>query len=494
MPASDPAAGPVRLILGHPPGLFVLVGLKVWEVFSYAGMRAFLVLYMIAAFDFADARAALVFGSYGALVLATSVIGGFVADRLIGARRAIQTGATIIMAGHLGLAGEALLAPGPYKIQLFFASLAAIAAGTGLLKPSVLTLIGRLYDDLGPRRRETGFYAYYLGINLGGFLAPLLCGWLAIAWGWQWGFAAAAAGMAAGLLLFVTQQRYVVGAGEQPEAPLRVAGLGPGSITAFAVATMVGGAWLLVQRGVALGIVLALAALAGAIYIGRAAATLPAAERRKLVALFALLPSVLMYVMFYEQIGTSVTLFVDRLVDRRVGSLKVATAQVVALNSLLVIILVPLLAAGWQWLETRRGAVLPPAKFAIGFLLIAGCFAVLATAAGAASASPLSLGWIVVAYLLLTLGELCIAPIAYATTGTLAPPRLAGVAMGMTLLAFAIGNFVAGLVAGAADIGGRVEGSGGAVYAPFFWQLAALSLGWAVLLAAGSRWIARRMA
>jgi POT family proton-dependent oligopeptide transporter len=461
--------------------LFVLVGLKVWEIFSYIGMRAFLVLYIIDAFGFGDAEAALIFGSYGALVLATGLIGGFVADRLIGARAAVVLGAGVIMAGHAGLALEAGFAPGPAKLQIFFASLAAISTGTGLLKPNILAMVAQLYDELGPRRREAGFYAYYLGVNVGGLLAPVVCGYLAMTYGWHWGFAAAAIGMSAGLALVVAKRELLPAGAARPLAPLPIGLRAAWIATAAAVLFTLLACWGLVQRGIALGAVLAIAIAGGLVYLGVAARPLNRAGRQGLLTVATILPSVTVYVLLYEQIGTTITLFADRLVERDLGFATVAAAQIVALNSAFVILFVPVLASLWGALE-RRGMVFDAqAKFVIGFGLIGAAFGVLALAASGSAAGPVGLYWIVAAYLLLTLGELSIAPVAYAEAGRLAPRAIAGGIMGVLLLSFALGNLLSGVLAGEAAV--RGDGAGSAVYADFFTMMAGLALGYAALLA-----------
>ncbi|QMW21563.1 peptide MFS transporter [Sandaracinobacteroides saxicola] len=458
------------------------MALKAWEMFSFAGMRAFLVLYMLATFGFSDSKAALVFGSYGALVLATSLIGGFVADRLIGARMAVTLGAAIIMGGHCGLALETMMDVGSVKLQLFFLSLAAIAAGTGLLKPNVLTMVTLLYDGLGAGRRETGFYAYYLGVNIGGLLAPIVCGYLAAAYGWHWGFGAAAIGMAAGLAVLVGNRHLLPVAATRPALPLtgrRAAVV----ITGAVAPALVAACWALLQQGVALVIVLGAAFVVGLAYVAGKAPSLPPDDRRMLLPFALLLPSVAMFVMLYEQIGTTITLFAERFVNRELGGVQIATAQIVALNSAFVILAVPVLAWAWARLEQRGLGVPTQRKFVIGFLLLAACFATLHLAAGAAVTGTVALGWIVVAYLLLTLGELSISPVAYAEAGRLAPRSLVGVMLGLFLLAFAAGNLLAGLLAGLADV--KRGPLGQTAYADYFGLLAGIAVAWAAVVSVG---------
>lgn len=440
-------AGRQRTILGHPAGLAVLTLLKVWEVFSYQGMRAFLIFYLIGAFALSDASASVLFGSYAALTLATAVLGGLLADRWLGEREPAVAGAVLIMAGHLVLAlqhmavGLRMLDP-PQVFQLFCLALALIAVGTGLLKPNVLNLIGGLYRSDDPKR-DVGYYLYYMGVNLGSLAAPLVCGWAAQRFGWSWGFAAAALGMAVGLTALLLGRglvRRFDGATAAPQARPRRLAIYAG------VAACVAAASLLIQHGLVLAILLGATLAAGCAYLLAIAARDPTgADRRAVLRLFLLLPVPAVFVVMFEQFSLVINLFADRLVDRQVLGVQLAASQLLSLNGLFVILLLPVLSLVWARLRARRAEPPIQGKFALGFLIMASGFALLAAAIGfRPPGATISMVWVAVTYLLITLGEIMIAPLAYAAVGRIVPRRLEGVGTGLLLLSFAAGNLCAG--------------------------------------------------
>jgi len=438
-------------VRGHPAGLAVLISLKVWELFSYQGMRAFLVFYLIEAFALGDAQAAMMFGSYAALVLATSVLGGYCADRWLGPKEPMGVGAILIMAGHSTLAAENALTGlhlvnRPVAFQIFCLALALIAVGTGLLKPNVLTMIGRLYRADDPKR-EFGYYGYYVGVNIGSFLAPIVCGGLASHFGWGWGFGAAAIGMALGLISFLLGRGLV----RPAEGTLIAAGKStPRARIYLLVAAAVAVAAWLVQHGLALGILLAATVAAGSgILIMRARSSEDPNDLPKVMRFFLLLPVPIFFELLFEQLSITVNLFSDRAVERSLFGIPVTAPQLLSLNSLFVLALLPLLGGLWARLARWGREPTPFAKFAIGFVFVALAFAILIVAAGSgASGARIPLLWIVTAYLAMTLGELCIAPSTFAMVGKMVPDRYAGVAMGLTLLSFSAGNFLASVLAG----------------------------------------------
>ena len=440
-------------IRSHPRGLPVIISLKVWELFSYQGMRAYLVLYLIDTFALSEARATLIIGSYAALVLSTSVLGGYCADRWMGPREGMLTGATMIMCGHLTLALDNLCTALGFHIetfQLLCLGLALIAVGTGLLKPNVLTMIGRLYRVDDPKR-ETGYYIYYIGVNIGSFIAPIVCGGLASRYGWTWGFAAAAIGMACGLIIFLVGRRYVRALGEEPEM---LSSSVPRKRLYAALAAAVAAAMYLVQHGFALGLLLALSmAIALFLLFRRARHDPEPREVARAVLFLALVPVPIFFELLFEQIATSVTLFSDRAVDRQIGGVAMSAPQLLSLNSLFVLCLLPIVATLWARLERRGEMPAPFVKFTIGFALIAVSFLTLAAGAFVSGAGGrVNLGWVIAAYLFLTLGELCIAPLAFSLVGRMVSASYSGLAMGIVLLSFAIGNFLSSLLAGAISL------------------------------------------
>lgn len=484
------------MFLNHPRGLAVLVALKVWELFSYQGMRAFLVLYLIATFALGDAEAAVLFGSYASLVLATAVFGGLIADRWLGAKEPMIVGACLIMAGHLGLALENFLG-GRGSLQpdaifdMFCGSLAFIAVGTGLLKPNVLNLIGGLYRRDDPRR-DTGYYLYYIGVNIGSFSAPLVCGYLSSRYGWAYGFAAAALGMAAGLLVLILGRRHIVSAEQDASSTPRVItlrhrlGIYAGVAAAIALA-----AWL-IQHGIVLAVLLAVTLMFGAVYLLTVARAHGNEATAAVWRFFAVMPVPALFVILFEQFSLSVNLFADRLVDRDFFGLTFAAPQLLSLNSICVLVVLPLLAMSWAALRERGVDPATTTKFAVGFGLMAIGFLVLTTGV-VASAGRVDLKWVVAGYVLITVGELCIAPLTYAMVGKTLPKPLEGVGMGLLQLSFAIGNLCAGLFATLAAV---PKGSSVVqikeIYAEFFVMASLLGVGAAAFCLLIGRWFAAR--
>ena len=489
----DPAVtGANRTLLGHPPGVGVLVALKAWELFSYQGMRAFLVFYLIGTFALSDAQASVIFGSYAALVLALAVLGGVVADRWLGRHEPMVLGASIIMSGHLCLALETVLAGlgalnQSAQFQVFCLGLSLIAVGTGLLKPNVLNLLGALYRRDDPLR-ERGFYAYYIGVNIGAFAAPIVCGYLGTHYGWGWGFAAAAIGMALGLTTLLLGRRWV-----QPVDTIVHAGKRRSRLVIYpGILVTVGVTSFLIQHGVALGILLLACLLLSAIYF--------AAQSRRddgvrdpalLLRLLALMAAPFTFSILFEQFSLSINLFNDRIIDRSFMGHEIAAPQLLSLNAFFVLLFLPLLGAAWSALGRRGREPATSSKFALGFASIATGFLLLATATGLVDpGTRIPIAFVVVAYFLITMGELCISPLAYATVGQIVPASLQGIAMGMLLLAFALGNLGASWLAtaaaipvGTSDVGMR------ALYAEFFMIPTVAALVAAGLCLAARHWL-----
>jgi len=494
----------VKVLASHPRGVPVLVGLKAWELFSYQGMRAFLVFYLIGAFSLTDAHASVIFGAYAALVLALSVLGGILADRWLGPREPMTAGALLIMTGHLCLALESFLAAqqslsSAMLFQVFCGGLACISVGTGLLKPNVLNLLGGLYRSDDPLR-ERGFYAYYIGVNIGSFAAPLLCGYLGANFGWGWGFGAAAFGMATGLLVLLLGQRHLDGA-MAPQAPVPWFRRG---LIYSGIVVMVGVSSYLIQHGVALGLLLLGGIVGSAVYfLWRARAHAAGRAGQMLARLLALMAVPLTYSVLFEQFSLSINLFIDRMVDRKIGVFTVAAPQLLSLNAFFVLLFLPLLGAGWAALQRRGREPDTSRKFALGFAFIAAGFWLLSSASGMASEMTTGLAdavgkvpmlYVVLAYLLITLGELCIAPLSYATVGRIVPMGLQGLAMGMLLLAFALGNLGASWLATAAAIpDGMLAAASGEVYRHFFMVPAAIALVAVPVCLAASRLLDRKV-
>ena len=416
---------------GHPRGLSTLFFTEMWERFSYYGMRAFLILYMttpaaMGGLGFDDPRAGSVYGTYVGSVWLAAIGGGIIADRWLGAYRSVLWGGAIIALGHFTLAFTALPA--------FYTGLGLIVIGTGLLKPNATTLVGSLYspDDA---RRDAGFSIFYMGINLGAFIGPLIAGKLAEDVNWHLGFACAGVGMALGLV------QYVLGKSRLQPAIDRIA-----AVKAPA-APAAGG-------GPALGF------------------TPQDWKRIAAVLLFFVFAAI--FWAAYEQAGSTLNLFVHRYADREILGFELKTSWYVAIQAMFVILLAPVFAWLWVWLGPREPAT--PVKFAMGLLLVGLSFVLLYPAGALAQSAEgvrVSSAWLFGAYFLQVCGELCLSPVGNSVVTKLAPPRIVGLMMGVWFLAISAGNKLAGWIAGF---------SSSVPLTTLFGSVAAAALGAAVIL------------
>lgn len=474
-----------RTLLGHPRGLFMLFFAEMWERFSYYGMRAILVLYLTKHFLFAKEPAYAIYGAYTSLVYITPIIGGFIADRYLGARKAVLAGGIFITIGHLMIAAV----EGPEGAQGsalngFYLALAFIIVGTGFLKANISVLVGKLYrrDDL---RRDGGFSIFYMGINTGAFAGPIIVGILGETVGWSWGFGAAGIGMALGLVVFVLFRHELNGVGEPP-APAALAARGALGlpvewlIYAGGVAG-IGACWLLVRSQGAVGSLLLVAAAATVGYILLTAVrTLPVVERHRVfAALFLIALSPLFWALF-EQAGSSLNLYTDASVDRTLLGWNVPASVFQSVNSFFIITLAPLFGALWVALARRGLEPSAPFKFGIGLILVGAGFFALILGAPAAGLTPAI--FVVLLYMLHSMGELCFSPIGLSSMTRLSIPSMAGLMMGTWFLATAGGNFLASKIAQAT--GGEDAGVDQvlAVYGRIGWF--AMGVGVVVLLVA----------
>ena len=372
-----------------------------WERFSYYGMRALLILYMTApaaagGIGLSDTRAAALYGTYTGSAWGAAILGGVIADRWLGAYQSVLVGGSIIALGHFLLAVESL--------TFFYAGLVCVAAGTGLLKPNVSTLVGSLYAQ-GDARRDAGFSIFYMGINLGALIGPLITGWLAFSVSWQAGFAAAGVGMVFGLVQFALGRRHV------DSGPVVRSSVAPAAMSA--------------RPSTASGS--------------------SDAARITAVAIFFLFAAIFWGA--YEQAGSTLNLFADRYTRLSAFGVSFPAAWLQSVPPLFVILLSPVFA--WTW--TSLGARQPssPAKFGLGLLFAGLAFLILvpagAIAQGGTLVSPL---WLVATYFVLELGELCLSPVGLSVVTKLAPVRIVGLMMGVWFLSNAAGNLLAGWAAG----------------------------------------------
>jgi POT family proton-dependent oligopeptide transporter len=428
-------------VFGHPRGLLTLFFTEMWERFSYYGMRAILMLYMVAplaagGLGLETAEAAGIYGLYTGSVYFTAIPGGWIADRLLGLRNAVLVGGVLIALGHYCLFGAA-------STPVFFAGLGLIVLGTGLLKPNVSSIVGELYGR-GDVRRDAGFTIFYVGINLGAFLSPFVCGWLAQKIGWHWGFGAAAVGMTLGLVQFVAGWKRLGTAGIMRDKPKPRQALGLTVrivVVCLSVGVFLWAMWPWRDYVVLGGTVLLFAWLWKTGGHTRD-------ETRRIGAIIVLFVFATLFWMGFEQAGSSLTLFADRNTDNVVLGYEFPSSWYQSVEPGFVILLG--LVFAWFWRKLGEHEPSSPAKFAWALLLLATGFALVAFAAHlfAQSGAKVSPFWLIGLYLFHALGELSLSPVGLSIVTKLAPARIVGLMMGVWFLALSLGNFLAGRVAG----------------------------------------------
>jgi len=488
--AADPGGPPPDgSFFGHPAGLSTLFFTELWERFSYYGMRALLVLFMVAAIDegglgLTDEVATAIYGIYTAAVYMLALPGGWIADRLLGAQRSIWIGGCIIALGHFTLAIPSIYA--------FFFGLIFVASGTGLLKPNISAVVGELYGPEDPRR-DGGFTIFYMGINLGAVAGPLVCGALAEseALGWHYGFAAAGVGMVLGLMQFRRSQARLGDAGQHPSLPpgdparqrgWRQVAIGLG-LVAVVLALLISGAWRPNPVNVAQGTTAFIVAVAAA-YFGWlfTFGHLDGNEKRRVLVIVVLFFASAMFWAGFEQAGSSLNLFAQRFTLREFGEFLIPASWFQSVNPVLIIVLAPVFASLWSALARRQLDPSTPAKFGLGLVLLGAGFGVMYFAATRVADSQTVLPtWLICTYLLHTMGELALSPVGLSATTRLAPRRYVSQMMGVWFLSSSLGNVLAGLLAG--ELSGNDVAGMPALYA----QVTLTSIGAGLLLLLLSR-------
>jgi proton-dependent oligopeptide transporter, POT family len=455
---------------GHPRGLATLFFTEMWERFSYYGMRALLILFMTApvaagGLGFGTAKAGPIYALYVSSVYLLSLPGGWMADRVLGLRRAVFVGGVIIMSGHICLAIP--------SITTFYLGLVLIAIGTGLLKPNVSALVGTLYTP-EDTRRDAGYSIYYMGINTGAFVAPLITGWLAqgesfkgvlASMGidphasWHWGFGAAAVGMFLGLVQYTLGGRHLPEAGLHPVRPsdpaaaakldrrIRIGGLVTLTAVAFLVMGVTSGALALdaesISRNFGWFLIFVTVTFFAWLLLS---ASYTSQERKRLVVITVLFVAATVFWMAYEQAGSTLNLFAERSTSNVILGRSFPASWYQSLPPLFVISLSALFAILWLRLGPRNPS--STAKFAIALLLLGLAFAIMiAASAMAATGVRVSPLWLVASYFLQVTGELCLSPVGLSAMSTLAPMRIQGLVMGVWFLALSLGSYLAGMAA-----------------------------------------------
>jgi POT family proton-dependent oligopeptide transporter len=473
-----------RAFFGHPRGLATLFFTEMWERFSYYGMRALLILFMTApvtagGLGFDTAVAGAIYGLYTSSVYMATLPGGWIADRLIGPRRAVLYGGILIASGHFSMAVPSL--------ATFYLGLTLIVIGTGLLKGNVAVIVGHLYsrDD---RRRDAAFSIFYMGINLGAFIAPLICGYLGQRVSWHMGFGAAGIGMTLGIVQYVLGGQTLGDAGTRPAQPADTTTWRWAAIVAiaaglFAVGTLAGVVPLTAKQ---------IADAAGVALLGGAAvffawlffaSSWTAAERRRLYAIAILFLAGCLFWSQFEQAGSTLNLFGDRATRTEIAGWTFPSSYFQSLQPLFIITFAPVFA--WLWLRLDRREPSSPTKFGYGLLCAGAGFGLLAIGASFAAAGiKVSPWWLVATYLLHTFGELSLSPVGMSAMTKLAPIRIGGLIMGVWYLSISIGNF----------IGGRISSLYGTMPLPIlFRSVAIFGMGSAIVMFLLARPIQRLM-
>lgn len=557
--AASARAGEKNTILGHPRGLVILFFTEMWERFSYYGMRGLLILYLTQHFLFSDERSTIIYGAYTALVYVMTIIGGTLADRYLGSRKAVTFGAILLVLGHFGMAfegngsrqlmqlngaeyqltldgrggdasqtvisdqgvstlsfnadGSAMLIADPaavglpatipvsayttrvetetFYLNVLYLSLGLIIAGVGFLKANISTIVGALYG-FGDKRRDSGFTIFYMGINLGAFLSSILCGYLGITYGWKYGFGLAGIGMVCGLVIFLRYQPWLEGKAEPPEPEkLKQKVLGPLNVEVLCYLTgilIIAISMLLVMNAhlVHEAYVGILGILIFAVLLGYAFLSCAGEERdRMLAGIYFILAQIPFWALF-EQAGSSLNLFTDRLVDRTMLGMSVPAPVFQSLNAMFIVIFAPLMA--WLWVALARRNLNPPApvKFALGVFMAGLGF--LALVGGIKLSGPTGMTavyFIFLIYWIHTIGELMVSPVGLSAVTKLAPAKAVGMTMGAWFLFSGLSNYLAGVIAsttGAETIGGQLADtvSAKATYIEVYTQVGYIAMAIAV--------------
>ena len=547
-----------KTIMGHPRGLVILFLTEMWERFSYYGMRGLLVVYLTQHFLFSDEKSSLLYGAYTALVYVMTIIGGSLADRYLGARKAVTFGAILLTLGHFGMTFEGsgskqilsynesqyqialdgrggdakqqiitdsgksyvtftetdMIVAEPEVVDLpemisrddfsmsvateegylnmLYLSLALLIAGVGFLKANISTIVGSLYG-FGDARRDSGFTIFYMGINMGAFLASIFCGYLGIVHGWKYGFGLAGIGMLIGLLIFLSCQSWLEGKAEPPsmeklkekvflfinvEWMCYMVGFAIIAVSMFLVMNeeLVGG--ILGP----IGIVMMLG------MIGYSILQLQGDERsRMLAAIYFILAQIPFWALF-EQAGSSLNLLTARLVDRDIFGWSVPGPVFQSLNAGYIFMFAPLVAWLWIWLAKRDLNPSTPIKFALGVALAGlGFLALVAGMKGSGEVGLTPVIFIFLIYWIHTMGELMVSPVGLSAVTKLAPARIVGMTMGAWFLYSGLSNFLAGIIArttGAETIGGQMTNVAAAKagYIEVYSQVGFIAIGISVLM------------
>ena len=463
----------------QPRGLYILFFTEAWERFSYYGMRALLVLYLVKSLNLERHNALEIYALYTGLVYFTPMIGGYLADKYLGARKAVIIGGSVMALGHLAMAIDSML----------YTALGLLIIGNGFFKPNISTIVGGLYDEHDPRR-DGGFTIFYMGINFGAFFSPLVCGTLSDKYGWDWGFSAAGIGMACGLLVFLAGQHLLGAHGFPPHSNRdKLIAKDYIDVVIYTIASVVsvfaffkfwsffGPVWnamsvashLMIVAGIILAVI-----LAGKLVRRKSSdddEPLTRDEWQRLLVICVLAVFVICFWMGFEQAGGTLTLFADQQTDRHVMGYDVPSSYFQSINPLAILILAPFFSMIWLKWDESKYAISTPTKMALGMITLGAGFIVmyfgqmLSFSANTFAWTPalfsnginfftldvyllkygqVSPMWLVMVYVIHTVGELCLSPIGLSMVTKLSPERMVSLMMGIWLVSTALSNYLAG--------------------------------------------------
>jgi len=440
----------------QPKGLFLLFFVEMWERFSYYGMRALLVLYMIKFLQFSTEKAGQIYGWYTGMVYLTPLIGGYIADRYLGQRKAIVIGGILMALGHFSMAWPAL--------PFFFSALILLIMGNGFFKPNISTVVGSLYEQNDPRR-DSGFTIFYMGINLGAFFSPIVCSTLGEKIGWHWGFGAAGVGMVIGLSMYLWGQKVFLGEKclkpSNPNKKYYIPILLLSVILLFLILSAFQFSGYKIKESIPNYIywIAAIFVAFGLIYsytLKSEKSKLTHIEKQRIAVIFIMVFFSIFFWAAFEQAGSSLTLFADRETNRIINIFgwkwEIPAGYFQSINPLLIFILAPFFSKLWIKLSEMNKEPSSPLKFSIGLALLGIGFVIMVIASTVYQEhGPVSVFWLLGAYFFHTLGELCLSPVGLSLVTKLAPIQFGSLMMGVWFLSSFAANFVGGFFAGNYD-------------------------------------------
>jgi POT family proton-dependent oligopeptide transporter len=426
----------------HPKALFALFLVELWERFSYYGMRAFLILFLTAelvngGFGVPESEAYGIYGAYGALVYLTPILGGFLADRYLGFRNAIIWGALLMAAGQFTLAASG------ESQTLLFAGLSLLVIGNGFFKPNISSMIGKFYQQ-GDPRRDGAFTIFYMGINIGAFLAPLTCGTLAEKVDWKWGFISAGCGMILGLLIFLWtwKQGLLEDKADPPTDPASQKFLSLPAYPAIILLTflLVPVASLLIKKNDAMDVLLGVVGVGMIGFMVYLSSTYEKVERQRIWVIIALLFFTTVFWTFFELAGSALNIFTKKNVDKTLLGMELETSNFQSLNALFIMIFAPIFSAMWIWMGRRNIEPSAPLKFSAALALLGAGFLILNLGVPVSTAGMMPALFLALLYLLHTLGELALSPVGLSLVTKLSPAKVVGFMMGFWFLSSSIAH------------------------------------------------------